>query len=417
MTMEPLLYLVHRIPFPPNKGDKIRSYHLLRHLAQRFEVHLGTFIDDPADRAHLPRLSTWCSAVEAVDIAPAMARLRSLTGLVRGQALTLPYYRAPSLRRWVERTVKSRGIRRCVVFSSAMAQFIDRLPELRVIVDFCDVDSAKWTQYAAAQRWPLSSIYRREGQRLLAYERELAARSAASVFATSAEARLFERLSPASSRRVHVIENGVDSEYFRPDAACPTPYGASEEAVVFTGAMNYWPNADAACWFAAEVLPQLIQRRPAARFYVVGMNPTPTVAALARDPRIVVTGRVSDVRPYVQHAKLVVAPLRVARGIQNKVLEAMSMARPVLVSTACAEGLTGVAGVDFAVADGADQFAERAAALLAQPSAEVMGRRARERVVTERDWNRMLSAFDALLQPSVPTRPPAIVDKQAVHAR
>ena len=142
--MEPLLFLSHRIPFPPNKGDKIRSYHLLRHLAQRYEVHLGTFVDDPADRAHLPALASLCASVFAVDLSPMFARVRSLSGLLSGEALTLPYYRAPALQRWVDATLRANRIGKCAVFCSAMAQFVSDKPGLRSVVDFCDVDSAKW---------------------------------------------------------------------------------------------------------------------------------------------------------------------------------------------------------------------------------------------------------------------------------
>jgi glycosyltransferase involved in cell wall biosynthesis len=168
--------------------------------------------------------------------------------------------------------------------------------------------------------------------------------------------------------------------------------------------MNYWPNVDGVCWFASDVLPRLVEHDPSVRFYVVGMNPTPAVEALARDPRIVVTGRVPDVRPYVQHARLVVAPLRVARGIQNKVLEAMAMARPVLLSAASAEGLSGRAGSEFEIAEGADAFVRKALAMLSDRHAEAMGQRAREKVVAERDWSRHLATFERLLRPRVGVR-------------
>lgn len=418
MTMEPLLFLCHRIPFPPNKGDKIRSYHLLRHLAERYAVHLGTFVDDPADRVHLPMLGALCAGVHAVDIAPAFAKMRSLTGLLSGQALTVPYYRTPALQRWVAATVRRHAIARCVVFSSAMAQFVDHQPGLRVVVDFCDVDSAKWEQYAESQRWPSSALYRREAERLLDYERAVARRAAASVFATGPEAATFAQLAPESAARVHVVENGVDSDYFSPDSGRPTPYGTGEVPIVFTGAMDYWPNVDAASWFAAEVLPRIVERQPAARFYVVGMNPVPSVAALARHPAVVVTGRVPDVRPYVQHARLVVAPLRVARGVQNKALEAMALGRPVLVSAASADGLSGRVGTEYEVADGADEFVRKAVSLLSDRGAEAMGTRARARILAERSWSRNLAVYERLLGERAPApRPPRTIEVQVEHAR
>jgi sugar transferase (PEP-CTERM/EpsH1 system associated) len=415
--MEPLLFLCHRIPFPPNKGDKIRSYHLLRHLAERYALHLGTFVDDPLDRVHLPLLRTMCASVRTIDIGPLLSRVRAATGLFRRQPLTLPYYRAAALHEWVRDSVRQRKIAKCVVFSSAMAQYVDDEPGLRVVVDFCDVDSAKWKQYAVAKRWPSSALYRRESQLLLDYERAVAQRAAASVFATRSEAATFAQLAPDASARVHVVENGVDSHYFRPDPTRPTPYPAGEVPIVFTGAMNYWPNVDAACWFASKILPAIRAAVPSARFYVVGMNPSPTVAELGRRPAVVITGRVPDVRPYVQHARLVVAPLRVARGIQNKALEAMAMGRPVLVSAAAAAGLSGEPGTDYAVADDAADFVRKAVALMTE-GAEAMGRRARERIVAERSWAHNLATFEQLLDERAPVpRPPRTIDRRAEHAR
>ncbi|MEG0821750.1 MAG: TIGR03087 family PEP-CTERM/XrtA system glycosyltransferase [Burkholderiaceae bacterium] len=396
--MESLIYLVHRIPYPPNKGDKIRSFHLLRHLASRYRVFLGCFVDQAEDLAYMSELARYCQASCVLPIPPRLARIKSLTGLARGEALSLPYYRAAAMRRWVETTVAEHGIARAVVFSAVMAQYLDRLPALHAVIDYCDVDSAKWSQYAADHAWPRSWIYRREGQRLLAFEREVAARSQACVFATEAEAQLFAGLAPEAADKLHAIDNGVDTTYFAPAVNRASPYAPGEQVIVFTGAMDYWPNIDAVSWFARNVLPRLAERHPAVRFVIVGMNPAPAVLELARDPRITVTGKVADVRPYVQHARVVVAPLRVARGIQNKVLEAMAMARPVVVSAACAEGLHGHAGVEFAVAATADDYLARVNKLLEPYRAEAMGLRARARILADRDWERNLARFDALLE-------------------
>src|SRR6056297_905793 len=144
--MEPLLYLVHRIPYPPNKGDKVRSYHLLKHLAAHYEVHLGTFVDDPQDWTHIPILEGLCADVHAEPLHPARARVRSLAGLVTGKALTLPYYWSRSMSSWAQQAIDNAGIRRAVAFSSAMAQYLPEQPNMRRVVDFVDVDSDKWSQ-------------------------------------------------------------------------------------------------------------------------------------------------------------------------------------------------------------------------------------------------------------------------------
>jgi polysaccharide biosynthesis protein PslH len=389
--MAKLLYLVHRIPYPPNKGDKLRSYHLLRQLCARHEVFLGTFVDDRADAAHVDTLRTLCADVHAVHIDPRIARLRSLSGFAAQEALTLPYYRNASLRRWVESTVREQRIDTAVVFSSAMAQYVSALPSLRVLIDFVDVDSVKWTQYADAQKWPLSWVYRREGRCLLEFERRAAGRAACAFFVTDAEAALFRSLAPASATRTQALGNGVDAAYFSSDHACESPFAPDTLPLVFTGAMDYWPNIDAVQWFASEVLPRLRSTRPNVRFVIVGMRPAPVVRALAGDA-ISVTGTVPDVRPYLRHAAAVVAPLRVARGIQNKILEAMAMGRPVVASEACAAPIDALPGRDLLTASDAQGFVRALESLLAAPDrAAAMGVAARLRVVSRYSWDAQLA--------------------------
>ena len=354
-AMRNLLYLVHRLPFPPNKGDKLRSFHLLKHLAATHRVFLGTFVDDPDDERHIDALRPLCAELHVERLDPTFARLRSLTGFADGRALTLPYYRNRDLKSWVDRTVREQRIDTALVFSGAMAQYANALPELRTLVDFVDVDSAKWTQYAQSRRWPSSWLYRREGERLLAFESDVARRSARSFFVTDAEVELFGRLAPECAGKIEAIGNGVDAEYFSPEHDLPSPYPAGEIPVVFTGAMDYWPNIDAVSWFASDMLPSLRSRWPGLRFYVVGMRPAPSVQRSPK-PASPSPGTVPDVRPYLRHAAVVVAPLRVARGVQNKVLEAMSMARPVVVSTACANGIDATLGRDYEAAADAQAF-------------------------------------------------------------
>jgi sugar transferase (PEP-CTERM/EpsH1 system associated) len=385
-----LLYLTHRLPFPPNKGDKVRSYHLLKYLARDHRVFLGTFVDDPEDVPHVSRLENLCAQVHVVRLEPKLARLRSLTGLLTGEALTLPYYRSRRLSAWVARTVAEHGIDTAVVFSSPMAQYLDGVPDVRVLVDFVDVDSAKWNEFATSRRWPWSWIYAREGERLLAAERSIAAGAQRSFFVTPAEAALFRRLAPESADKVEAISNGVDADYFSRDPERPTPYRDDEIPIVFTGAMDYWPNVDAVTWFAAEVLPALRARRHNVRFYIVGMRPAPAVQALAGDA-VVVTGAVPDVRPYVQHAAVAVAPLRVARGIQNKVLEAMAMSAAVVTSKACARAIEGVTSSEVVGAQGAAAFVSSVEALLADgPRARALGESARRFVLEHYSWQRRL---------------------------
>lgn len=395
--MAKLLYLVHRLPYPPNKGDKVRSYHLLKHLAKRHRVYLGTFVDDPDDLRHVPQLRALCAGLHVAQLDPRRARLASLAGLATGEALTLNYYRHGALARWARHVARFEPIDAALAYSSSVVPYIEHLG-VPTLIDFVDVDSAKWGAYAERHAWPMSWLYRREGERLLAYERAAAGRAGASFFSTEKEAALFRRLAPECADRVEGMDNGVDAEYFSPDPARQSPFASDELPVVFTGAMDYWPNVDAVVWFAAEALPRLVERFPKLRFHIVGRNPTHAVRALA-GPNVHVSGTVPDVRPWLQHAAAVVAPLRLARGIQNKILEAMSMGRAVVSAAACAEPMRAEPQRELLVAGDSAAFVSQVAALLEDPlRAASIGAAARDCVLREYSWDAHLAAVDRRLE-------------------
>jgi sugar transferase (PEP-CTERM/EpsH1 system associated) len=392
-----ILYLVHRLPYPPNKGDKVRSYHLLKHLASQHRVYLGTFVDDPDDLQYLGEVRAHCADLCAIQLQPVLARVKSLLGLLTGQSLTEQYYRHRALQRWVDALVEGGGIDAAVAFSSSMAQYALPHPQLPLLADLVDVDSAKWTQYGDARSGPMAWLYHREGRSLLDFERTVVRRARQSYLVTDREVELFDRLSPDCRGRVSVSGNGVNADYFAPDASLPSPFAPGEAALVFTGAMDYWPNVDAVTWFANEMLPALRRLHPGLRFYIVGRSPTPAVTGLASDA-VTVTGTVPDVRPYLQHAAVVVAPLRLARGIQNKVLEAMAMARPVVASTSCLEPIDAVVGTDILGAAVPADFVTEIARLLADPElAGSIGRAARHRVLDRYSWEANLRVMDTHL--------------------
>ena len=395
--MANILYLVHRLPYPPNKGDKVRSYNLLKHLLKQHRVFLGTFIDDPEDETHIATLRDMCADLHVAKLNPRLAKIRSLNGLLADEPLTLRYYRDASLQAWVDNICNQHKIDAAVIFSSAMAQYVEDKSRLPTVIDFVDVDSAKWTQYAPKHRWPMSWLYRREGEYLLDYERKMAAQADRSFFVTEAEVALFASLAPECGVRVESMCNGVDADYFSSDQARPSPFAQDEIPIVFTGAMDYWPNVDAVTWFAAEVLPGLRLHQPQARFYIVGRSPTPEVLALA-GKHIVVTGTVPDVRPYLQHAGVVVAPLRVARGIQNKILEAMAMERPVIAATDCAAAVDAEKGTELITASTAAEFIAAIEAQLTNPETAItIGQAARTRVIKRYSWEAHMSHIDRYL--------------------
>ena len=405
--MANLLYLVHRLPYPPNKGDKLGSYHLLKHLTAKHSVFLGTFVDDPNDEVYVDTVRGMCADLHISRLRPRLAKLRSLSGLLMNQAMSVRYYQDENLQAWVNQTMVAHKIDVTVIFSSAMAQYVVcRSSEAQppMLVNFADVDSAKWTQYAINHTWPMSWLYRREGKRLLTYERSVAARSLRSLFVTENEAALFRQFAPECADVVEVMCNGVDADYFSPDPARQSPFagkgGDSQQTPkVFTGAMDYWPNIDAVTWFVKDIFPGLRKIWPHIRFYIVGRNPPPAVQALACDT-VVVTGTVADVRPYLQHAAVVVAPLRVARGIQNKILEAMAMARPVVASQACVDAIDARVGEELISASQVNDFIFEIGALLNAPErSAAVGAAGRSRVLKSYSWTAHLGVIDHYLKP------------------
>ncbi len=297
-----------------------------------------------------------------------------------------------------------------------MAQYVMNLDlhGARLVMDFVDVDSDKWKQYASETTGPMRWIYKREAQKLLCFDRQVATQADAGLFVSEAEAALWRRLSPESAAKTHGIANGIDCRYFSPRHVWSNPLTGAGPHFVFTGTMDYWPNVDAVRWFAASVFPKLRAARPHATFTIVGSKPTAEVTSLQSQDGIRVTGRVADVRPYLAHADVAVAPMRIARGIQNKVLEAMAMAKPVVTTDQGLEGIDALPDRHLLIANTEEDFF-RACVRAAEPEAAAVGLAARRLMETEYTWEGRLQGLDALLRASPrinPVRPAPLPDRQ-----
>lgn len=396
--MRDLLFLCHRLPFPPNKGEKIRAYHALQYLRMHFRVHLGAFLDYDEDHDHARHLAAACASSCFVRMPPHWARLSGLSALLRDEALSLPYFRNAALQRWVGKTLNQHPISVCLAYSGPMAQYLPlstRHGPLWRVLDLVDVDSEKWHGYADHKPWPVSGLYRREGRLLLEFERRAAAEFDRVMLVSEAEAELFKRRAPESASKVDYYSNGVDHAYFCPHPERASPFGTAR-ALVFTGAMDYEPNIDAVIWFAERVLPALRLQQDALQFHIVGSRPAPQVKALQRLPGVHVSGTVPDVRPYLQHAAMVVAPLRVARGLQNKVLEAMAMGKTVVASPQALEGIHAVHGAEVICADGGAEFINAISRQLHTPNRNI-GAAARERILSDYRWGDNLRRLGRVL--------------------
>ena len=391
-----LLFLAHRVPYPPDKGDKIRAYHVLRHLSKRFRIHLGCFADDPEDLPYARELSEMCASTAVFPLNRPKALARGLVGLALGSALSECYFGDRRMTHWVETTIARVKPESIFVYCSAMAPYM--LPYAqrhRVLLDMVDVDSEKWRAYAKDASWLSRRLYRREAGALLRLERRAAMSFERSFFVSGAEADAFLARAPEAAERVGFFQNGVDLEYFEPKQIFSNPFATGSKAIVFVGRMDYRPNIDAVEWFARDIFPGIRGRHPEAQFWIVGAGPSHRVIALASDSSVHVTGRVPDVRPYLAHAACVVAPLQIARGIQNKMLEAMAMARPVVGTPQACEGLSARVGEDLLLAETAAQFGEAVGAVLTGQMPG-LGTAARSRVEADYDWTRNLAVLDTL---------------------
>lgn len=398
--MDDILFLVHRTPYPPDRGDKIRSWHMLKHLGGLARVHLACFADDEADASHLPALrdAMGGSLGEAHVELRRTGRLKAgIQAMAGGQPVSLPLFDSVALRGFVDRMLKSGRIGTIFAFSGQMAQFAPEGASQRFIMDFVDMDSAKFAAYAEKGIAPLSWAYRREAEKLFAFERATAARADVSLFVSEAEAQLFRIKAGLPLADIRAIQNGVDLDFYDPTADFMTLEPLDGPLIAFTGQMDYPPNVEAVTGFARDVLPLIRKRRPDAHFAIVGRSPAEAVKKLGQGDNVTVTGAVPDIRSWLAAADVVVAPLRIARGIQNKVLEAMAMARPVVASPAALEGVEAEAGRDLLVAEGAQAQAEAVLRLLDPPAAEAMGRNARAQMERAYRWEARLSSLTDIL--------------------
>ncbi len=389
--MGDVLFLAHRVPYPPDRGDKIRSFHMLRHLAGHRRVHLAAFADDPRDM-NRPELAEFTASRAIVRRRKSQA-VAGVQALASGRPLSLAAFDDAAMRRAVADMLAREDVETIFVFSSQMAQYLPAEPQARVIMDFVDMDSAKFASYAEAAKGPMRWMLAREARLLKAYEGVVAARADASLFVSEAEASLFRQSTGAE--RVQAIENGIDTAHFDP-AADFARVDAGPALIVFTGQMDYRPNIEAVTWFAEDILPRVRATHPDARFAIVGRNPTEAVKALAKSGDVIVTGEVEDIRGWLAVAALVVAPLKLARGIQNKVLEAMAMARPVVASSAAAEGIDHKGTI--AVGTSGGDIADAVTLLLSDRRKAVeLGLAARARVMARYGWSARLAPLDGLI--------------------
>ncbi len=390
-----VLFLSQRIPYPPNRGDKITTWRLIDRMRKTHEVTIVAFSHGEVDERATAELRDMGLSVHGVPYVERAAKIRSLPLLLTRRALTLGVYGSRELQGIVDRLAPEMDVG--YAYSSSMGAFLLPHPKLRRVMHFAELDSDKWRQYAERTGPPMSWIYRREWKTLRSFETELAHSFDQNIFCTPLEEDIFQTEIPGAASMV--LRNGVDLDFFR-----PAPELTQPNEIVFTGVMDYYPNVDGCVFFADKIFPQVRAAIPDAQFTIVGSNPTPEIQRLGERPGIAVTGFVDDVRDYLRRASLAVAPLRIARGIQNKVLEALAMGLPVVGTTSATQGIEGQPGRDFLLADDPNAFAEDCIRLLQDATAaREQGERGRRFVEDNYDWNVVLEPLDATLDPTSTT--------------
>lgn len=391
-----ILFLSHRLPFPPDRGDRIRSYHMIRHLAQRHRVSVAAVTDEPAWPEHLRALGEFCESVDVGHVGRLSRYASAARHLVSSVPLTVPMFASQPLRARVAERLRRESYDLAFVYCSAMAPYVLG-HDVPTVVDFIDADSEKWLDYARHSRSVLKPVYWREGRLLRRFERRVAEACQHAFVTSERDAALIKRVAPEAP--LSVLPNGVT---IPPRAA----HASTSHQLVFTGVMNYRPNVDAMTYFVREIFPLVRARVPDAELLIVGQTPAREILALRAIPGVVVTGRVDNVLPYLRAAAVFVAPLRIARGIQNKVLEAMAAGVPVMATSAALGGLGAVVGRDVVMADTPALFARHTVALLRDPAQRADLREAGLAFVRDHHrWEVHLDRMEAVLLDTVRRAP------------
>ena len=406
-----ILYLAHRIPYPPNKGDKLRAFRQIEQLSRNHRVWCACFVDDPRDTRHVVGLSQFCERLITVELRPLQAKIRGLRWLLRGGTITEGYYAIRKMSAVLDDWQRTVDFDAVVAFSSSMASYALGISAKRRILDLCDLDSMKWSDYAdhiaLNKRSGLcgrlvGSLYRAESHRLRASELRWIDRFDAAILATEPEASLLRGLVP--DRKLQIIGNGVEPAS---KESVPLTHSTIIPVVGFVGVMNYFPNVDAVIWFVHTCWPQIRKQLPSAEFRIVGRDPARSVRKLSRISGVRVVGEVPNAGHELSRFDVSIAPLRIARGIQNKVLEAMAASKPVVLTPKAAQGIAAQDGRDYVVAESAAEIVQAVASLLRDSVLRNrIGASAREFVVQNRRWAPKMEKFEALVTGGAMTSAP-----------
>jgi polysaccharide biosynthesis protein PslH len=388
-----ILYICHRFPFPPKRGGKIRPFNMIRHFASSgHRVTVCSLARSESEAAEGAGIAPYCAEFDVTVVNEPLQYARMIARLPATTPSSMGYFFSSRLASRIKARLADRRWDLIFVHCSSVAPYVQDVTGIPKILDFGDMDSQKWIEYADYKPTPLSWGYRLEGAKMMMAEKRLARRFDLCTVTTQAERRTLDGYDTGA--RTDWFPNGVDSEFFRPDGQ---PYDS--DTISFIGRMDYYPNQECMSRFCEQVLPILQARRPNLKLVIVGADPSPAIRQLGERPGVTVTGSVPDVRPFVLRSAVMVAPLAIARGTQNKILEGMAMGVPVVTSRIAAGGVDAIPGVHFLVADSAPEQAARIASLLESPGErQRLGSAGRERMLSHHAWGRSMARLDAIVE-------------------
>jgi len=386
-----ILYLCHRFPFPPSRGGKIRPFNMIKHLAASHEVAVASLARSPDEAREGAGIAPYCTRYEMAQVRNPVQVARMLLRVPTPTPSSMGFFYSPVLARRVRELIARERFDLIFVHCSSMAQYVASVSRIPKILDFGDMDSQKWLEYACYKPFPLSLGYWLEGRKLEREERRLAAQFDVCTATTRGEWETLE--SYRTGVATDWFPNGVDSGYFAPSGE---PY--DPDTLCFVGRMDYYPNQECMFEFCAKVLPRVQARRPQTKLLIVGADPSRAVKKLDDLPGVTVTGSVADVRPYLGRSALMVAPLNIARGTQNKILEAMSAGVPVVASRMAAGGVDAVPGEHFAVGSTPEEHAQAILRILCDPAERRrLAAAGRERMLSRHAWDRSMQRLDRII--------------------
>jgi len=389
-----VLFVCHRLPFPPKRGGKIRPFNIIRHLSERHDVTVCSIARSRDEEEEGRGLSAHCARVFVGRVSNGVQAARMLARLPTREPSSMGWFHSGALARRVAELLHNERFDLIFVHCSSVAHYVAGARDTPRILDFGDMDSQKWLEYFHYRRMPMKYGYWLEGRKLEAEERRLAREFGFCTATTRAE---WETLNGyGTGAATDWFPNGVDAGFFAPDD------GAGHydpDQVCFVGRMDYYPNQECMDDFCRNAWPSVLAKRPSMKLAIVGADPSPAVRRLGELPNVTVTGSVPDVRPYVRRSAAMIAPLNIARGTQNKILEGMAMGVPVVTSSVAAGGVDAVPGEHLWVADRADAVADALVALASDPARRnALGRAGRERVLSHHAWTSSMQRLDAIIE-------------------